>query len=70
MNAEYLVRPGTLDAERIAGVETGGGPHTAIRENASINLVAVANMRPKFPQFDLVLIESGGDNLAGDGNSE
>ena len=51
-------------AERIAGVETGGCPHTAIREDASINLAAVADMRAKFPDLDLVLIESGGDNLA------
>jgi urease accessory protein len=50
--------------ERIAGVETGGCPHTAIREDASINLAAVADMRKKFPDLDLVLIESGGDNLA------
>ena len=49
---------------RIAGVETGGCPHTAIREDASINLAAVAEMRAKFPDLDLVLIESGGDNLA------
>jgi urease accessory protein len=63
-DAEYLVRSGALDAERIAGVETGGCPHTAIREDASINLAAVADMRQKFPNLDLVLIESGGDNLA------
>ena len=63
-DAEYLVRSGALAPERIAGVETGGCPHTAIREDASINLVAVAEMRQKFPQLDLVLIESGGDNLA------
>src|SRR5213596_2014425 len=63
-DAEYLVRSGALPAERIAGVETGGCPHTAIREDASINLAAVADMRKKFPQLDLVLIESGGDNLA------
>src|SRR5436305_13080247 len=63
-DAEYLVRSGALPAERIAGVETGGCPHTAIREDASINLAAVAEMRKKFPQLDLVLIESGGDNLA------
>jgi urease accessory protein len=63
-DAEYLVRSGALPAERIAGVETGGCPHTAIREDASINLAAVAQMRQKFPQLDLVLIESGGDNLA------
>src|SRR6266545_4990236 len=63
-DAEYLVRSGALPAERIAGVETGGCPHTAIREDASINLAAVAEMRQKFPDLDLVLIESGGDNLA------
>jgi urease accessory protein len=63
-DAEYLVRSGALDAERIAGVETGGCPHTAIREDASANLAAVADMRKKFPGLDLVLIESGGDNLA------
>src|SRR6266566_4605615 len=63
-DAEFLVRSGALPPERIAGVETGGCPHTAIREDASINLAAVAQMRQKFPQLDLVLIESGGDNLA------
>src|SRR5258707_14201416 len=63
-DAEYLVRSGALAPERIAGVETGGCPHTAIREDASINLAAVAEMRAKFPNLDLVLIESGGDNLA------
>ena len=63
-DAEFLVRSGALPPERIAGVETGGCPHTAIREDASINLAAVAEMRQKFPQLDLVLIESGGDNLA------
>jgi urease accessory protein len=63
-DAEYLVRSGALSADRIAGVETGGCPHTAIREDASINLAAVAEMRQKFPDLDLVLIESGGDNLA------
>jgi len=63
-DAEYLVRSGALNADRIAGVETGGCPHTAIREDASINLAAVAEMRRKFPALDLVLIESGGDNLA------
>ncbi|MBO0756424.1 MAG: urease accessory protein UreG [Bradyrhizobiaceae bacterium] len=63
-DAEYLVRSGALAPERIAGVETGGCPHTAIREDASINLAAVADMRSKFPDLDLVLIESGGDNLA------
>src|ERR1700746_237007 len=63
-DAEYLVRSGALPPDRIAGVETGGCPHTAIREDASANLAAVADMRAKFPGLDLVLIESGGDNLA------
>src|SRR6201988_2994096 len=63
-DAKYLVRSGALAPERIAGVETVGCPHTAIREDASINLAAVAEMRAKFPNLDLVLIESGGDNLA------
>src|SRR5271163_3744824 len=63
-DAEYLVRSGALAPERIAGVETGGCPHTAIREDASMNLAAVADMRAKFPALDLILIESGGDNLA------
>ncbi|WP_333823693.1 urease accessory protein UreG [Pinisolibacter sp.] len=63
-DADYLVRSGALDADRIMGVETGGCPHTAIREDASINLAAVAEMRAKFPGLDLILIESGGDNLA------
>jgi urease accessory protein len=63
-DAEYLTRSGALPPERIAGVETGGCPHTAIREDASINLAAVADMMKKFPKLDLILIESGGDNLA------
>ncbi len=63
-DAEYLMRSGALESERIAGVETGGCPHTAIREDASANLAAVADMNKKFPDLDLVLIESGGDNLA------
>ena len=63
-DAEYLVRSGALNPERIAGVETGGCPHTAIREDASINLAAVEDMRARFPALDLILIESGGDNLA------
>jgi len=63
-DAEFLVRSGSLDAQRIVGVETGGCPHTAIREDASMNLAAVADMQAKFPDLDLVLIESGGDNLA------
>src|SRR5512138_1157419 len=63
-DAEFLTRSGALPPERILGVETGGCPHTAIREDASINLAAVAEMRQKFPALDLILIESGGDNLA------
>jgi urease accessory protein len=63
-DAEFLVRSGALPADRIMGVETGGCPHTAIREDASINLAAVAEMRRRFPALDLILIESGGDNLA------
>jgi urease accessory protein len=63
-DAEFLTRSGALPPERIMGVETGGCPHTAIREDASINLAAVAEMRARFPGLDLVLIESGGDNLA------
>ena len=63
-DAEFLVRSGSLTPDRIAGVETGGCPHTAIREDASMNLAAVADMRAKFPALDLILIESGGDNLA------
>ena len=63
-DAQFLTRSGALAPERIVGVETGGCPHTAIREDASINLAAVADMRKRFPALDLVLIESGGDNLA------
>ena len=63
-DAQFLIRSGALPEERIAGVETGGCPHTAIREDASINLAAVADMRMAFPDLDLVIIESGGDNLA------
>jgi urease accessory protein len=63
-DAEFLTRAGSLVPERIIGVETGGCPHTAIREDASINLAAVAEMNRRFPKLDLVLIESGGDNLA------
>jgi urease accessory protein len=59
-----LVEAGALPADRIMGVETGGCPHTAIREDASINLAAVAEMNRRFPGLDLILIESGGDNLA------
>ena len=61
---EILTRAGALPAERIMGVETGGCPHTAIREDASINLAAVETMRARFPAAALCLIESGGDNLA------
>jgi urease accessory protein len=63
-DAEFLTRSGALPAERIMGVETGGCPHTAIREDASINLAAVQEMRQRFPALDVILIESGGDNLA------
>ncbi|HXZ51623.1 MAG TPA: urease accessory protein UreG [Burkholderiales bacterium] len=63
-DAQFLVRNEALAAERIIGVETGGCPHTAIREDASINLEAVARLNAAFPQLDLVIIESGGDNLA------
>lgn len=63
-DADYLMRAQVLPAERIRGVETGGCPHTAIREDASINLAAVADLRTHFPNLDLILIESGGDNLA------
>jgi urease accessory protein len=63
-DARILVEAGALPPERIIGVETGGCPHTAIREDASINLAAVAEMRKRFPDLDLILIESGGDNLA------
>ena len=63
-DAEALMRAQVLPAERIRGVETGGCPHTAIREDASINLAAIADLTGAFPDLDLVLIESGGDNLA------
>jgi urease accessory protein len=63
-DAEILMRMQALPLERIMGVETGGCPHTAIREDCSINLAAIATMRRKFPGLELVLIESGGDNLA------
>jgi urease accessory protein len=63
-DAEFLTRSGALPADRIIGVETGGCPHTAIREDASINLAAVAAMSARFPDLDIVFIESGGDNLA------
>ena len=63
-DAEFLTRAGCLPAERIMGVETGGCPHTAIREDASINLTAVAEMNARFPALEVLFIESGGDNLA------
>jgi urease accessory protein len=63
-DAEFLTRAGALPPERIRGVETGGCPHTAIREDASINLAAVAEMNQAFPSLDAIFIESGGDNLA------
>ena len=63
-DARILVEAGALPPERIMGVETGGCPHTAIREDASINLAAVAEMRKRFADLDLILIELGGDNLA------
>ena len=63
-DAEFLTRAGSLPAERIMGIETGGCPHTAIREDASINLAGVAELRRRFPALDVILIESGGDNLA------
>jgi urease accessory protein len=63
-DAEFLLRHEALDADRIMGVETGGCPHTAIREDASINLSAVETMCNRFPGLDFVIIESGGDNLS------
>jgi urease accessory protein len=63
-DAEFLTRSGALPPERIRGVETGGCPHTAIREDASINLAAVDELNRLFPRLDVILIESGGDNLA------
>ena len=63
-DADFLTRTQVLPSERVMGVETGGCPHTAIREDCSINLNAIAQMRAKLPNLDLVLIESGGDNLA------
>ena len=63
-DARLLVEAGALAPERIMGVETGGCPHTAIREDASINLAAIDEMNRRFPKLDLILIESGGDNLA------
>jgi urease accessory protein len=63
-DAQFLVKNGALAPERILGVETGGCPHTAIREDASINLEAVARLNRRFPDLDIIFIESGGDNLA------
>ena len=63
-DAQFLTRAGALVPERIMGVETGGCPHTAIREDASINLAAVAEMNARFPTLELIFVESGGDNLA------
>ena len=63
-DAEFLTRSGALSPERIQGVETGGCPHTAIREDASMNLAAIAELEAVFPDLDVVFVESGGDNLA------
>ena len=63
-DAEFLMRSGALPVERIEGVETGGCPHTAIREDASINLDAIDRMTARYPNLDLLIVESGGDNLA------
>jgi urease accessory protein len=63
-DAEFLVRRGALAPERVVGVETGGCPHTAIREDASVNLEAMGALMKTFPALDLLLVESGGDNLA------
>ncbi len=63
-DAEFLLRAQALPEERIRGVETGGCPHTAIREDASVNLAAIADLRDRIPDLDILLIESGGDNLA------
>lgn len=63
-DAQFLMKSGALTEDRIMGVETGGCPHTAIREDASINLMAIKSMQERFPNLDLVFIESGGDNLA------
>ncbi|HTI00280.1 MAG TPA: urease accessory protein UreG [Acidisoma sp.] len=63
-DAEFLTRAGSLTPDRILGIETGGCPHTAIREDASINLAGVADLNKRFPGLDVILIESGGDNLA------
>jgi len=63
-DAQFLTRSGALEPERIRGVETGGCPHTAIREDCSINRAAVGELERQFPGLDLVMVESGGDNLA------
>jgi urease accessory protein len=63
-DAEFLIRSGALPAERIRGVETGGCPHTAIREDASMNLAAIDGLMREFRNLDLIIVESGGDNLA------
>jgi urease accessory protein len=63
-DAEFLIRSQALAPERILGVETGGCPHTAIREDASMNLAAIEDLQARFPDLDLIFIESGGDNLA------
>ena len=63
-DAEFLLREGVLAADRVVGVETGGCPHTAIREDASINLEAVDQLNRRFPGLDLIIVESGGDNLS------
>jgi urease accessory protein len=63
-DAEFLVRRGALPPERVIGVETGGCPHTAIREDASVNLEAIRELERRFPALELVFVESGGDNLA------
>jgi urease accessory protein len=63
-DAQFLIRSQALAAERIIGVETGGCPHTAIREDASMNLAAVADLQERFPQLELIFVESGGDNLS------
>jgi len=63
-DAQFLMRSGALPIERIVGVETGGCPHTAIREDASINLEAIDRLNERYPNLDLIIVESGGDNLA------
>ena len=63
-DADYLIRAQALSSDRIRGVETGGCPHTAIREDASVNLAAIEDLKQRFPKLDLILLESGGDNLA------